>query len=215
MDLKARHRIRVGDRVHRLRHKGSGVEKIEEGKVVKLMKKKGTQMALIDSAGAGDIVSMAGLASPSIGHTVANVEFSEDCGYYGNGWECILAQYKMENRLKLEPIEEVTIEVNEEHVGLVMEASSHRRAEIVDMGPVPRSVDRTRLSLTCPSRGLVGYRSVFSSDTCGTGLMHRTFLMYDTYASDEHKMNLNFAELILIYSRWEEKNEHKNLKRKP
>ncbi|KAH0983252.1 hypothetical protein GBA52_010429 [Prunus armeniaca] len=74
MDLKARHRIRVGDRVHRLRHKGSGVEKIEEGKVVKLMKKKGTQMALIDSAGAGDIVSMAGLASPSIGHTIANVE---------------------------------------------------------------------------------------------------------------------------------------------
>lgn len=38
------------------------------------MKKKGTNMVLIESAGAGDIVSMAGLASPSIGHTVANVE---------------------------------------------------------------------------------------------------------------------------------------------
>lgn len=38
------------------------------------MKKKGTHMALIDSAGAGDIISMAGLGSPSIGHTVANVE---------------------------------------------------------------------------------------------------------------------------------------------
>lgn len=38
------------------------------------MKKKGTNMVLIDSAGAGDIVSMAGLMSPSIGHTVANVE---------------------------------------------------------------------------------------------------------------------------------------------
>ncbi|CAB4273410.1 unnamed protein product [Prunus armeniaca] len=88
----------------------------------------------------------------------------------------VCKKYKTENGLKLEPIEEVTIEVNEEHVGLVMEALSHRRAEIVDMGPVPRSVDRTRLSLTCPSRGLVGYRSVFSSDTCGTGLMHRTFL---------------------------------------
>lgn len=44
------------------------------------------------------------------------------------------------------------LQVNEEHVGLVMEALSHRRAEIVDMGPVPGSVDRTRLSLTCPSR---------------------------------------------------------------
>lgn len=38
------------------------------------MKKKGTNMVLIDSAGAGDIVSMAGMTSPSIGHTIANVE---------------------------------------------------------------------------------------------------------------------------------------------
>lgn len=38
------------------------------------MKKKGTNMVLIDSAGAGDIISMAGLASPSIGHTVTSVE---------------------------------------------------------------------------------------------------------------------------------------------
>ncbi|RVX09397.1 GTP-binding protein TypA/BipA-like [Vitis vinifera] len=66
--------IRVGDRVHGLRSTDSGVEKIEEGKVLKLMKKKGTNMVLIDSAGAGDIISMAGLTSPSIGHTVANVE---------------------------------------------------------------------------------------------------------------------------------------------
>lgn len=41
------------------------------------MKKKGTNMVLIDSAGAGDIISMAGLTSPSIGHTVANVEVSK------------------------------------------------------------------------------------------------------------------------------------------
>ena len=42
--------------------------------VVKLMKKRGTSTVPIESAGAGDIISMAGLASPSIGHTVANVE---------------------------------------------------------------------------------------------------------------------------------------------
>ncbi|CAK9148427.1 unnamed protein product [Ilex paraguariensis] len=87
-----------------------------------------------------------------------------------------IRRYKTENREKLEPIEEVTIEVNEEHVGLVMEALSHRRAEVTDMGPVPGNVGRTRMSLTCPSRGLVGYRSVFSSDTRGTGFMHRAFL---------------------------------------
>lgn len=38
------------------------------------MKKKGTNIIMIDSAGAGDIISVAGLTSPSIGHTVANVE---------------------------------------------------------------------------------------------------------------------------------------------
>lgn len=64
-------------------------------------------------------------------------------------------RYKTENGQKLEPIEEVTMEVNDEHVGLVMEALSHRRAEVTDMGPVPGNVGRTRLSLTCPSRLVV------------------------------------------------------------
>ncbi|KAK6238965.1 hypothetical protein QUC31_004434 [Theobroma cacao] len=250
--------IHVGDRIHGLRSKESGVEKIEEGKVVKLMKKKGTNMVLIDSAGAGDIISMAGMASPSIGHTVANTEvmtalptvvldpptismtfgvndsplagrdgthltggkigdrlmaeaetnlainvlpgLSESYEVQGRGelqlgilienmrregFELSVSppkvMYKTENGLKLEPIEEVTIEVNDEHVGLVMEALSHRRAEVADMGPVAGNVGRTRLSLTCPSRGLVGYRSVFSSDTRGTGFMHRAFLTYEKF----------------------------------
>ncbi|GKV02790.1 hypothetical protein SLEP1_g15179 [Rubroshorea leprosula] len=250
--------IRVGDRIHGLRSTENGVLKIEEGKVVKLMKKKGTNIALIDSAGAGDIISMAGMASPSIGHTVANTEvmtalptveldpptismtfsvndsplagrdgvhltggkigdrlmseaetnlainvlpgLSESYEVQGRGelqlgilienmrregFELSVSppkvMYKTENDQKLEPIEEVTIEVNDEHVGLIMEALSHRRAEVADMGPVPGNVGRTRLSLTCPSRGLVGYRSVFSSDTRGTGFMHRAFLSYEKY----------------------------------
>lgn len=41
------------------------------------MKKKGTSMVPVDSAGAGDIISMAGLTTPSIGHTVANMEVNE------------------------------------------------------------------------------------------------------------------------------------------
>ena len=49
--------------------------------VLKLMKKRGTSLVLIDSAGAGDIISMAGLTSPSIGHTVASVEVSESIYY--------------------------------------------------------------------------------------------------------------------------------------
>ncbi|KAB2085309.1 GTP-binding TypA/BipA [Gossypium arboreum] len=250
--------VRVGDKIHGLRGSESGIEKIEEGKVVKLMKKKGTSMVLIDSAGAGDIISMAGLGIPSIGHTVANTEVmaalptveldpptismtfgvndSPLAGRDGThltggkigdrlmaesetnlainvlpgiadtfevqgrgelqlgilienmrreGFELSVSppkvMYKVEKGQKLEPIEEVTIEVNDEHVGLVMEALSHRRAEVADMGPVPGNVGRTRLSLTCPSRGLVGYRSVFSSDTRGTGFMHRAFQSYEKH----------------------------------
>ncbi|CAI9264422.1 unnamed protein product [Lactuca saligna] len=85
--------------------------------------------------------------------------------------------YKIEKGVKLEPIEEV----NEEHVGMVMEALSHRRAEVTDMGPVAGNFGVTRMTLTCPSRGLVGYRSVFSSDTRGTRFMHRAFMAYEKY----------------------------------
>ncbi|KAL0311512.1 UNVERIFIED_CONTAM: 50S ribosomal subunit assembly factor BipA [Sesamum angustifolium] len=212
--------VRVGDKVHGLHSTDSGVVKMEEGKVVKLMKKKGTCTLSVDSAGAGDIVSMAGLTCPAIGHTISNVELtgrqigdrlmaeaernlainvlpgmSDSYEVQGRGelqlgilienmrrekFELSVSppkvMYKNENGQKLEPIEEVTIEVNEEHVGLVMEALSHRRGEITDMGPVPGNVGRTRLCLTCPSRGLVGYRSVFNSVTRGTGFMHRAFL---------------------------------------
>ncbi|KAG4980296.1 hypothetical protein JHK85_034254 [Glycine max] len=232
--------VRVGDRVHGLRNKDSGAEKIEDGKVVKLMKKKGTNMVLTDCAGAGDIISIAGLSSPAIGHTVATVEvmsalptveldpptismtfgvndsplagrdgshltggrigdrlmaeaetnlainvlpgLSESFEVQGRGeLQLGLFLYKTENGQKLEPVEEVTIEVNDEHVGLIMEALSHRRAEVTDMGPVSGTVGRTRLCLTCPSRGLVGYRSVFSSDTRGTGFMHRAFHAYENF----------------------------------
>ncbi|CAI9299961.1 unnamed protein product [Lactuca saligna] len=65
--------------------------------------------------------------------------------------------YKIEKGVKLKPIEEVTIEVNEEHVGMVMETLSHRRAEVTNMSPVAGYFGRTRMTLTCPSRGLVGY----------------------------------------------------------
>ncbi|KAI7745558.1 hypothetical protein M8C21_031562 [Ambrosia artemisiifolia] len=186
--------VRINDRVHGLRDSDAGVVKIEEGKIVKLRKNKGMVSFDVDCAGAGDIISVAGLKSPSIGHTVANVEvmiplptveldpptISMTFGVNDSPLAGLDGS-QIENGVKLEPIEEVTIEVNEEHVGLVMEALSHRRAEVTDMGPVPGNFGRTRMTLTCPSRGLVGYRSVFSSDTRGTGFMHRAFMAYEKY----------------------------------
>ncbi|KAL6538270.1 hypothetical protein OROGR_012258 [Orobanche gracilis] len=68
--------LHVGDKVHGIHSTDSGIVKLEEGKVVKLMKKMGTNIVSVDCAGAGDIVSMAGLSSPAIGHTIASVEIN-------------------------------------------------------------------------------------------------------------------------------------------
>lgn len=78
-----------------------------------------------------------------------------------------------ENGVKIEPIEEVHVEVDEEHVGVVIEKLSARLANLIELKEMPGN--RSRISFTCPSRGLLGYRSVFTSDTRGTGIMNRIF----------------------------------------
>lgn len=73
----------------------------------------------------------------------------------------------------LEPIEELQIEVDDEHSGAIIEKLSARQANLIDMRPAPGG--RTRISFLCPSRGLLGYRPVFTQDTRGTGIMNRIF----------------------------------------
>ncbi|MCO5577696.1 hypothetical protein L7F22_031528 [Adiantum nelumboides] len=89
--------------------------------------------------------------------------------------------YKIVDNVKLEPVEEVIIEVDDEHSGTIIESMSHRRGELADQAPCAENAGRTRLTFTCPSRGLVGYRSVFNTETHGTGFMHRAFLNYENY----------------------------------
>lgn len=81
--------------------------------------------------------------------------------------------FKEENGINLEPIEEVHVEVDEEHSGAVIEKLSSRLANLTEVREMPGN--RTRISFTCPSRGLLGYRSTFTSDTRGTGIMNRLF----------------------------------------
>ncbi|PWZ04109.1 GTP-binding protein TypA/BipA [Zea mays] len=233
--------VRVGDKVHGLRSADDGVHKIEDGKVVKLMKKKGTNMVTVEAAGAGDIISMAGLAAPAIGHTVANSEIlsalptieldpptismtfgvndsplagrdgthltgakignrlmaeaetnlainvlpgplSESYEVQGRGelqlgilienmrregFELSVSppkvMYKTERGERLEPIEEVTVRLVKSMWDSSWKPLLHRKGEVVDMGPVPGTTGRTRIFMTCPSRGLVGVKGIFSS----------------------------------------------------
>jgi GTP-binding protein len=80
---------------------------------------------------------------------------------------------------KLEPIEEVQIDVDEEYVGCVVESMSNRKAEMVDMRPF--GAGKTRIMFHAPSRGLIGYYSQFLTETRGTGIMARVYHSYAPY----------------------------------
>ena len=84
-----------------------------------------------------------------------------------------------ENGQKLEPIEEVTVDVDDEYTGVVVEKLSLRKAEMTEM--VPSGGGKTRLMFLAPSRGLIGYQSEFLTDTCGTGVLNRIFHSYAPY----------------------------------
>jgi len=81
-----------------------------------------------------------------------------------------------DNGLKLEPYEEVVVEVPSDSVGVVIEKLGSRRAEMTDM----RTMDSgdTRLRFRLASRGLFGYRSEFMTDTRGEGILHHNFMEY-------------------------------------
>ena len=90
--------------------------------------------------------------------------------------------FREENGVKLEPIEEVVIDVDEEHTGTVVEKISLRKGEMVDMRP--SGGHKTRIIFYVPSRGLIGYQGEFLTDTRGTGMMNRLFHNYAPYKGD-------------------------------
>lgn len=79
----------------------------------------------------------------------------------------------------LEPMEEVQIDVDDEHTGIVVEKMGLRKGEMIDMRP--SSGGKTRIVFIAPSRGLIGYQGEFMTDTRGTGIMSRLFHSYAAY----------------------------------
>lgn len=89
---------------------------------------------------------------------------------------------KDQNGKTLEPVELAIIEVPEEYVGVVMEKLCSRKGEIENMDT--RSTGMTHLEIKIPSRGLIGYRSEFLTDTNGNGIMNQLFVGYEEYKGD-------------------------------
>jgi GTP-binding protein len=78
-----------------------------------------------------------------------------------------------------EPIEEVTIDVDEEHSGIVVQKMSERKAEMTELKP--SGGGRVRLVFHAPTRGLIGYQGELLTDTRGTAIMNRIFHGYAPY----------------------------------
>jgi len=88
----------------------------------------------------------------------------------------VLYRSDPETGQRLEPIEEVQIDVDEDFAGVVVEALGGRRAEMT--GLQPSGGGKVRVSFLAPSRGLIGYHGEFLTATRGTGVMHRLFHGY-------------------------------------
>ncbi len=90
--------------------------------------------------------------------------------------------YKEENGEKLEPVEEVTIDVDDEFSSSVVDSMNRRKSEMLDMRQ--SGAGKTRLIFLAPSRGLIGYQSRFLTQTRGTGVFNRVFHSYSPYKGD-------------------------------
>ena len=85
----------------------------------------------------------------------------------------VLTQKDPETGERLEPFEEVLVDVDEPYAGIVVEKMSRRKGQMQDMRP--SGGHKVRLTFQIPSRGLIGYHGEFLTDTRGTGVMNRLF----------------------------------------
>ena len=146
----------------------------------RLMKEAETNIAIkITRSENNDAYDVAGRGELQLGVLLENMR--------REGYEMTVAPprvifQKDENGKKTEPMEEVQIDVDEEHSGIVVEKLGKRKAEM--LGMVPSGGGKVRLTFKMPARGLIGYASEFLSDTRGTGILARSFCGYELYKGD-------------------------------
>ncbi|AUB78799.1 translational GTPase TypA [Spiribacter aquaticus] len=95
---------------------------------------------------------------------------------------------EVDGRLE-EPFEQLTVDVEEDYQGAVMQALGERGGELTDMLPDGRG--RVRLDYTIPARGLIGFRTEFLTATSGTGLMYHVFDHYGPAKTGEYGQRIN------------------------
>ena len=83
---------------------------------------------------------------------------------------------------KLEPIEEITVDLDEEFSSKIIDSMNRRKGKLIDLKDTGK--DKKRLIFHAPTRGLMGYTSRFLTLTKGTGVINRIFYSYDEYTGD-------------------------------
>ncbi len=96
------------------------------------------------------------------------------------GYEMVVSKprvcLKQQDGITLEPLERVEVDIPEQYVGVVTEALGNRRGKMENY--LPQGKNRVKLQFKVPTRGLIGYRSQFLTDTSGTGLLNSYFSEY-------------------------------------
>jgi GTP-binding protein len=90
--------------------------------------------------------------------------------------------YKYEDGKKLEPMEQLFVDCNEEFLGIVTEKLTTRKAKMINL--INNGKGRVHMEFSLPSRSLIGYRDEFLTDTKGAGIMNSLFAGYDEYRGE-------------------------------
>jgi GTP-binding protein len=136
----------------------------------RLMREAETNVAIrVSDTPGGDAFEVAGRGELQMGVLIENMR--------REGFELSVSRprvlFRDEGGQRLEPVEEVTIDVDEEHSGAVVDKLSQRKGELVEMRT--GAGGKTRIVAHVPSRGLIGYHGEFLTDTRGTGVLNRVF----------------------------------------
>ncbi|MFN3210861.1 MAG: GTP-binding protein, partial [Roseovarius sp.] len=138
----------------------------------RLMKEAETNVAIkVTDTPGGEAFDVAGRGELQMGVLIENMR--------REGFELSISRPRVlmregENGEQLEPIEEVTIDVDDDHSGAVIEKlTGPRKGEMTEMKPA--GAGKTRIVALVPSRGLIGYHGEFLTDTRGTGVLNRVF----------------------------------------
>ena len=136
----------------------------------RLMREGETNVAIkVSDTPQGDAFEVAGRGELQMGVLIENMR--------REGFELSVSRprvlFRQEGGQRLEPVEEITVDVDEDYAGVVVDKLSQRKGELSEMRT--GAGGKTRVVALVPSRGLIGYHGEFLTDTRGTGVLNRVF----------------------------------------